>query len=88
MDHQKLCVAAIGRAELRWVLHPQVVADIVCLGGAVEHDEEHRLLAERLELLAVLTPALDPRRQVALVLDAGDVGRASSSPAVMPFIGA
>ena len=87
VDDEELCVAAVGRPELLRVLHPQVVADVVGLGGAVEHDEQHWLLAERLELLAVLAPALDACREVSLVLDAGHVGAASSSPAVMPFIG-
>ena len=67
-------LAAVGRPELRRVLHPQVVADVVGLGGAVEHDEEDWLLPERLELVAVLPPALDASREVALVLDARDVG--------------
>ena len=79
---------AVGRAELCRVLDAEVVADIVGLGGAVEHDEEDRLLPERLELVSVLPPALDAGREIALVLDAGDVGRLPRRcPAVMPFIG-
>ena len=50
--------------ELGRVLHPQVVADVVGLGGAVHHDEQDRLLAERRELVAVLPPALDAGREV------------------------
>ena len=69
------CVARRRRAELLRVLDSQVVTDVVGLGGAVEHDEEDRLLAEAVELVAVLAPALDAGREVALVLDAGDVGR-------------
>ena len=68
------CSPLTRRAELCRVLHAQVVADVVRLGGAVEHDEQDRLLAQRRELVPVLSPALDARGEVRPVLDAGDVG--------------
>ena len=74
VDDEELRFAAVGRPELLRVLHAQVVADVIGLGGAVEHDEEDRLLAEWLELVAVLAPALDAGREVALVLDARHIG--------------
>jgi len=68
MDDQQLLAA-----ELRRVLPPQPVAHLVGFVGAVYHHEEHGSLAERLELVAILLPALNTGCQIRLIPRAGDV---------------
>ena len=62
-------------AELRRVLLSQPVAHVVGLGRVVHHHEQHRLAAQRRELVAVLLPALDAGREVRLIAHAGHFRR-------------
>ncbi len=61
--------------ELGRVLGAQEVGHVVGVVGAVQHDEQHRLAADRPQLLAVLAPALYPGHQIGLIAHAGDVRR-------------
>lgn len=80
VDDQQPLLAVVSRPELCRILDPEVVANVVSFSGAVEHDEEDRLLIERLELLPVSfqrsTPAV--RQPSYLTLATSD--RASLRP--------
>ena len=75
MDDVQLVAGELGR-----VLGPQPFGHVIRVVGRVQHDEQDRLAAERLELGPVLAPMLDPGRQVGLVLDAGVVARQLLDP--------
>ena len=68
VNDQQLFAAELGRIFL-----PQPIAHIVGFGRVVHHHEQHRLLAERRQLLAVFLPPLHARRQIGLIAGAGDI---------------
>ncbi len=78
-DQQLLC------AEFRRVFRPQPIADIVRVARIIHHDEQHRLLAQWRQLLAVFLPTLDTRRQIGLIASAGYVRSLLRNPLSDPL---